>query len=178
MNCIFSSKSTMGSHEESLRPQSHSLTSCRRPLCAPQPQPPPSLPPTKLRTTTLLGQAGAPLPPGPWLDADPGPWVPDCILGSSCNSQWHLDVQESENPMTRPGDPWTSSSFPMSQTSLSHPGAVSQRWQGGVNTVKLPVFHLPKQRCRADTGLQLVPIVERKTMILRLRKSLMFYWLS
>jgi hypothetical protein len=117
----------VGSHEEDLHLESHSLISCRRSFlalshnchqaCIQQakgnlsPAPPP----------TFMGQTRA--PPAPGLGSVPRPRVPDSVLCSFSTSR--MDVQGSENP-TGPAwsqafGPRTNSGFPTSQTALSHP---------------------------------------------------------
>ena len=120
MGCLFSSRSAEGSHGEGLCLQSHSLVSCRRPLCTPsrnhhyvcqhqakdfpcwdKPEFPssPHLPPTTLDYR---------------LSPAHKPKIHSQIF---LDSQWCPDVQEHENPMApassqAQGNPEQAPAFP------------------------------------------------------------------
>jgi hypothetical protein len=99
MGCLFPLRFAMGCHEKAFayRVTASSPVECPSVLPATTTTKPTA---TKLRQSLLLGQAGALL--SPRLDAIPNmrslPQIHSLLF---CSSQWHLDIQESENLMTQ-----------------------------------------------------------------------------
>lgn len=116
MDCLYSSRSTTGSHEEGLRLQNCSLISCRRPLCTPNH--------THHQVCLCQDKDNH---PGWDKQKLPSPSALGYTLPTACGShsvslllrvsQQCVHVQESENPMV----PASSQAHgPLKQLQLSH----------------------------------------------------------
>lgn len=145
MVCLSSSRSTVGSHEESPCLQRHSPLSHRRSPCAPS---------HNCHQACLCQAKDEPFP-WPWARCSPQPTGSQLCSWLFYNSQGCLDIQESHR--RRPRDPlnqlWLSHisdcAFPPQERCLvsSRTAQHLPQWQCGISTVKFPKFYLPKKLC-------------------------------
>lgn len=132
----------MGSHRESLHPQSHCLMSHRRPLCPQQWPPPSSSLPLSNQGLISWDQPERPsFPLGPRLDPVHGPLLCSQLFHGF---QRHLNAQEPENPMAlaslQPRDPRASSGcVPRSDSSTSEQCPPSPVAEGTRDPLKLHI---------------------------------------